>query len=59
MTLLDLGLTLVLWSIVNVALYVIWPSMTLSYKEYAMLALIAGVLCVGVYVGLNAVGLIL
>jgi len=59
MTLLDLGLTLVLWSIVNVALYVIWPSMTLSYKEYAMLALIAGVLCVGVYVGLNAMGLIL
>ena len=58
MTLLDLGLALVLWSIVNVALYVIWPSMTLSYKEYAMLALIAGVLCVGVYVGLNAVGLI-
>jgi len=59
MTLLDLGLTLVLWSIVNVALYVIWPSMTLSYKEYAMLALIAGVLCVGVYTGLNAMGLIL
>jgi len=59
MTLLDLGLALVLWSIVNVALYVIWPSMTLSYKEYAMLALIAGVLCVGVYVGLNAMGLIL
>ena len=59
MTLLDLGLAMIIWSIANIALYVIWPSMTLSYKEYAMLALIAGVLCVGVYVGLNAMGLIL